>query len=144
MMMNSVVSPRPQGALRRSAPCGRGETKTVSPPRRAFTLLEAVVVIAIFGVLAGLLLVAIAHARLVAARARCQSNLKQLGLAVLNYEAAHGVLPPGAVRGPSAPLGVPDGVSHGLWAFVLPQLGEGARAARYRWDVSCDDPVNGA
>jgi prepilin-type N-terminal cleavage/methylation domain-containing protein/prepilin-type processing-associated H-X9-DG protein len=112
--------------------------------RRAFTLLEVVVAIAILGMLAGLLLVAIAHARLAAARVRCQDHLRQQGLAVLNFEAARGVLPPAAAAGPNVLFGVPNGVGHGLWPFVLGQLGEGALAARYRWDVSFDHPDNQA
>ena len=80
---------------------------TPETKRRGFTLLEVIVVIAIFGALAGLLLAGIGHARVAAARARCQNNLRQQGLAVLAYESSHGVLPPSAAFGPCPTLGRP-------------------------------------
>lgn len=62
--------------------------------REAFTLVELLVVIAIVGILVALLLPAIQAAREAARRSQCKNNLKQLGLAVLNYESAHKHLPP--------------------------------------------------
>jgi len=65
--------------------------------RAGFTLVELLVVIAIIGVLIALLLPAVQAAREAARRAQCANNLKQIGLAVLNYESAKKVLPYGVV-----------------------------------------------
>ncbi len=65
--------------------------------RGAFTLVELLVVIAIIGILIALLLPAIQAAREAARRSSCQNKVKQISLAMLNYESSHKALPPALV-----------------------------------------------
>jgi prepilin-type N-terminal cleavage/methylation domain-containing protein len=93
------------------------------PARRAFTLVELLVVIAIIGVLVALLLPAVQAAREAARRSQCISQMKQLGLAVLNYESARKVLPPPYTAAPEA--------TTNYIAHILPYFEQAALGAQY-------------
>ena len=91
--------------------------------RIAFTLVELLVVIAIIGILIALLLPAVQAAREAARRMTCKNNLKQISLAVLNYETANGAFPAAAVT----PGGCCTKPSRGTWSIeILPFMGQSA------------------
>lgn len=64
---------------------------------RGFTLIELLVVIAIIAILVAILLPAVQQAREAARRSSCRNNLKQMGLAIHNYESTYGTLPPATI-----------------------------------------------
>jgi prepilin-type N-terminal cleavage/methylation domain-containing protein len=108
--------------------------------RRGFTLIELLVVIAIIGVLAGLLLPAVQAAREAARRAQCASNLKQIGVAMHNYNSAIGVFPPGRLRSQVDH----NGRCYAAYAYLLPYLEQSSLYNATNFNLNPDNAPNSA
>ncbi len=131
--------------------------------RHGFTLIELLVVVTIIGILISLIIPAVQAARESARRSHCMNNLKQLVLALSNYESAHKVYPPAAIWAPpgeplgggTLPIGVIDRIALGVaspsdpdrlyanWAIMLlPFLDHKSMHAAYRMNHPISDPTN--
>ena len=94
--------------------------------RRGFTLVELLVVIAIIGILVGLLLPAVQAAREAARRMQCSNNLKQMGLALLNYESTFKKLSSNYVGSGAGNRGIGrDNNEYGFTLGLLPYIEQG-------------------
>jgi prepilin-type N-terminal cleavage/methylation domain-containing protein/prepilin-type processing-associated H-X9-DG protein len=107
--------------------------------KRAFTLVELLVVIAIIGILVALLLPAIQAAREAARRSQCKNSLKQIGLALHNFECAHGAFPPGYVSRATTTNGPGLGPGWGWAAQILPHLEESTLDVDVKKEIT--DPI---
>jgi prepilin-type N-terminal cleavage/methylation domain-containing protein len=96
--------------------------------RRAITLIETLVVVAVIGILMGLLLPAVQWAREAANRTQCANNLKQIVTAMHQYELDFKTLPPSRIL-------LPDGQGSANWAvLILPYLEKGALFSEWKLD----------
>lgn len=123
-----------------------GEGISLRQRRRCgFSLLELLVVIVIIGVLVALLLPAVVKARESARQTQCRNNLRQIGLALQNYESQHNVLPPSST----------SRVEHGVWSnnptqyhlhsfftLILPQMDQAGMTAAIDFDSSALSAAN--
>jgi len=123
------------------------------PGRRGFTLIELLVVIAIIGVLVALLLPAVQSAREATRRIQCTNNLKQMGLALHNYENALGSFPSGEISTLIDPTwkmpagncnaAPPErGPGWSLFALMAPYIEQAALHNALNFSLTIPDPAN--
>lgn len=108
--------------------------------RTAFTLVELLVVIAIIGILIGMLLPAVQQVREAARRTACANNIRQIGLALMNYESARQELPPGWHTSDNTVFIEEPG--WGWSAYLLPYIEQQNLYDQIDLSVAIDDPFH--
>jgi prepilin-type N-terminal cleavage/methylation domain-containing protein len=116
-----------------------GQKRTTRSGSAGFTLVELLVVIAIIGILVALLLPAIQAAREAARRAQCQSQMKQICLATLNYENSQKKLPPAYYESTVYVSGKGITAQHSTYIYILPYMEEQALADKYDFKFNWDN-----
>ena len=117
-------------------------SRSMGRSKPGFTLIELLVVIAIIAVLIALLLPAVQQAREAARRTQCKNNLKQQGLALMNYESTHRVFPPARID-LSGLAYVPGGYYQSSWTTMcLPYLDQAPLYNNYNFNLTWSDPAN--
>lgn len=112
------------------------------PAARGFTLVELLVVIAIIGVMVGLLLPAVQAAREAARRMQCSNNLKQIGLAIHNYESAYKKVPAGRTLLPNPTFPASGNTVNGIMTSIMPFIEQANIEQTYDYAVGFDHPKN--
>jgi prepilin-type N-terminal cleavage/methylation domain-containing protein/prepilin-type processing-associated H-X9-DG protein len=110
--------------------------------RRAFTMIELMIVIGIIAILISLLLPAIQASREQVRRSQCANNLMQLGIAFGNYASTHTVLPPGVVNESGPIENLPNGYHHSWVVQILPYFGHSNTYQRFSFQHGVYDPSN--
>ena len=108
---------------------------SLNSKRRAFTLVELLVVIAIIGILVGMLFPAIQAVREAARRTSCKNNMRQLGIAALNYESARQEMPPGL----TTYAGSGDWYGYTWMQYLLPYIEQTNIGDRWNFGLSLAD-----
>jgi prepilin-type N-terminal cleavage/methylation domain-containing protein len=109
---------------------------TIRRRKKGFTLIELLVVIAIIAILASLLLPAVQQAREAARKTQCRNNLKQMALAVANYESAYGLIPPRTIYDAAGDKLI------NCYTLMLPFMEESDTASQISYNAAWCDNVN--
>ncbi|MBI3862953.1 MAG: DUF1559 domain-containing protein [Planctomycetia bacterium] len=110
--------------------------------RQGLTLVELLIVISILSILMGLMLPAVQQARDAARAHNCRTNLMQIGLALRNYESAHGSLPPGTVDSQRPIRNVARGYHVGWLVRIAPYVEKTAYYDRFDFTLGVYDKKN--
>lgn len=113
--------------------------------RQGFTLTELLVVIAVITILIAVLLPAVQQAREAARYITCRNNLKQIGLALHNYEIVTRVLPPSSTSDIQYGVWSPNPAQyhlHSCFSLILPYMEQQTIQNQVNYNVSALDPLN--